>query len=285
MTEPTPFSDLNGVLAELVRGVQAALAANVCGVYLVGSFAVGDADRHSDVDFLVVTERQVSQAEEAALQALHGRVHDLPAAWAQHLEGSYVPKEALRRVDPGRQPLLYLDNGARELIWDDHCNTALVRWSLREHGIALAGPSAERLVDPVSEDELRGEARDTLQETAAWAHALADRRRDDALAFSRWAQPYLVLSCCRMLHTLTSGTIVSKQTAGTWALATLDSRWHPLIRAALDDRPNPWQRVRQAAPADAVAETVAFVEAAANRTAQSRSHTSGAGRARPAGAP
>lgn len=266
MTEPTPFSDLNGVLAELVSGAQATLPANLCGAYLVGSFAVGDADRHSDVDFLVVTERQISEAEEAALQTLHGRLHDLPAAWAQHLEGSYVPKHALRRVDPDRKPFLFLDNGARELTWDGHCNTAVVRWSLREHGIPLCGPAAERLVDPVAADALRAEAWSRLQETAAWAHELADRRRDDALAFSRWTQPYLVLSCCRMLHTLANGTIVSKQTAGTWALATLDSRWHPLIRAALADRPNPWERVRQAAPADAVAGTVAFADAAALQT-------------------
>ena len=68
---------------------------------------------------------------------------------------------------------------------------------------------------------------------------LADRRRDDALAFSRWTQPYLVLSCCRMLQGARERRGGLKQTAGTWALATLDSRWHLLIRAALADRPEP----------------------------------------------
>jgi len=57
---PTPYPDLNGVLEELVTGVRSILAANLCGVYLQGSFAVGDADQHSDVDFIVVTEDEVT---------------------------------------------------------------------------------------------------------------------------------------------------------------------------------------------------------------------------------
>jgi hypothetical protein len=38
--------------------------------------------------------------------------------------------------------------------------------------------------------------------------------------------------------------------------------WQSLIQAALDDRPDPWVRVTQPSSAEAVAETMAFVEAA-----------------------
>ena len=48
MSGPTPYSDLNDVLRELLAGAREALGANFCGLYLQGSFAVGDADEHSD---------------------------------------------------------------------------------------------------------------------------------------------------------------------------------------------------------------------------------------------
>ena len=244
------------MLAELVVGVREALRRNVRGVYLIGSFAVGDADEHSDVDFLVATERELSTPEQRALQDLHGRLFDLPVAWARHLEGSYAPAAELRRAGADTTPFFYLDNGARELVWHAHCNTALTRWTLREHGITLAGAPPAAVVDPVDPDDLRAEARRKLRETADWARAARGE-------LTRWEQPYMVLSCCRMRYTLAHGRIVSKHEAGAWALHALDERWRPLIRTALADRADPWRRAHQAAPAAAVGETVAFAEAAA----------------------
>jgi hypothetical protein len=37
---------------------------------------------------------------------------------------------------------LYIDHGWREMRWSAHGNTEVVRWSLREYGVTLAGPSA-----------------------------------------------------------------------------------------------------------------------------------------------
>src|SRR6266496_1872738 len=134
---PTIYPELNEVLAELVTGAQEILGESFYGAYLQGSFAVGDADEHSDVDFLVVIEDEVSDEQAAALQAMHQRIYTRETPWAQHLEGSYITRERLRRVDPSHAPLLYLDNGATELTRDSHCNIAVVRWSLRVHGVVL----------------------------------------------------------------------------------------------------------------------------------------------------
>jgi hypothetical protein len=264
MPRYTPFSELDAVLAELVSGARAALTGAFAGAYLVGSFALGDADEHSDVDFVVLVRQEPTAQQRSRLQALHRRLYDLPAGWAQHLEGSYVPLDAFRSPAPAGRPFLYLDNGARELVPDDHCDTAVVRWTLREHGIVLAGPPPADLVVAVGPGALRAEARARLSELAAWADELGVRlSAGDDLAFNRWAQPYLVLSVCRVLWTLDTGTVVSKAAAGSWALATLDPRWHALIRAALADRPDPWERVHRPAPAAAAAETLAFVTSAA----------------------
>src|SRR3972149_8399146 len=118
MADPTIYPKLNAVLRELVASARPILAENCCGAYLQGSFAVGDADVHSDVDFVIVTEDEVGKAQLAALQAMHERIHALDVPWAQHLEGSYIPKSSLRRPDSSRPPYLYLDNGSSELIRD-----------------------------------------------------------------------------------------------------------------------------------------------------------------------
>src|SRR5205823_11361190 len=48
---PTSYDELNAILEALVTSVQAVLGGSFVGAYLQGSFAVGDYDEHSDVDF------------------------------------------------------------------------------------------------------------------------------------------------------------------------------------------------------------------------------------------
>jgi len=218
---PTAFPELNAVLDEFVADVRKILGENFCGAYLQGSFAVGDADEHSDVDFIVVVYEDVGGEQESALAEMHRRIYLFDTPWAQHLEGSYAPKEIFRRIDPSRSPFLYLDNGATELTRDNHCNTAVVRSSLRERGVVLAGPDPKSLLDPVSAEQLRAEILGVLPEWEAWAKTPG---------MSRWRQPTLVLSFCRLLHTLETGRVTSKREAGQWALETLDPITFTVLR-------------------------------------------------------
>ena len=63
----TPFPALDAILDELVTRARQILGANFLGAYLQGSFAVGDADEHSDVDFLIVTQDELTEAQDASL--------------------------------------------------------------------------------------------------------------------------------------------------------------------------------------------------------------------------
>ena len=255
MAPPTPYPELNDVLRELVAGVREILADNFCGAYLQGSFAVGDADEHSDVDFIVATHDELAGAQVDALQALHKRLYALDSPWAQHLEGSYVPKDELRHVDEFRSMYWYLDNGASELIEDSHCNTAVVRRTLRECGIVLAGPDPKSLVEPVSAEQLR---KDVLRDLPGWAEWAPEPTKAGGMSCSK--QPYLVVNSCRMLRTLETGRVTSKREAGEWAIRALDLEWASLIQQALDDRPDPWVRVYEPAEPETVERTLAFVD-------------------------
>jgi predicted nucleotidyltransferase len=238
---PTPDLELNVVLHELVSSIETILGDNFIAAYLQGSFAVGDWDVYSDVDFLVAIEQEVSGVDLSALQAMHARIYDLDSKWAKHLEGSYFPKDILRHNDPTREPLLYLDNTSRELIRSNHDNDLVVRWVARECGITLAGPDPHELIDPVTGDDLRQEVLATMRNWAIQIFANPEQMDN------RWYQPFAVLSYCRMLHTLLTGRVESKPAGARWAKSALDSRWAGLIERAWEERPNPSLKVRQKA--------------------------------------
>lgn len=250
---PTPDTGLNAVLRALVDGARAALGANFHAAYLQGSFALGDWDAYSDVDWLIAIERDVTLEELPALQALHARLYQLTSPWAQHLEGSYVPLAILRRADPARTPLLFLDNGGQQLQRSAHDNTEIVRWVTRECGSTLAGPAPSTLIELVSAAALCREVRATMRE---WlADITAGRYRMD----NRWSQPFVVLSYCRMLHTLQTGRIGSKPAGARWAADALDGRWAGLIGRAWADRPDPPRKVRLPADRADIAATQEFM--------------------------
>jgi predicted nucleotidyltransferase len=249
-TGPTRYDDLNDVLAAFLASSEEILGESFCGAYLQGSFALGDADEHSDVDFIVVTEGEVTEAQASDLQAMHERLYGLETEWAQHLEGSYISMERLRRVDPARSPLLYLDNGATQLERDNHCNTAVVRWTLREHGVVLAGPDPKSLIAPVTADDLVDDVLVALGEWRKWLGAHTMSRRGLGV---------LVLTLCRMLQSIAEGRVTTKREAGEWALRTL-ADWTSLVRWALDDRPDPWAKVREPADPTLLEQTLALLD-------------------------
>jgi hypothetical protein len=245
----TDFPELDELLGRFTAEVRAELGDDLVGLYLQGSFALGEGDEWSDVDFVCVTREWI---EPARVQPLHERLYDLPTPWAQHLEGSYLPAALIRRVDRAATPVPFLDNGARELVLDPHCNTALVRFLLRAHGRSLAGPPASELIDPVDPADLRAEAERKLADYADWA---------SEGQMAQWKQPYLVLTLCRILRTIAYGDVTSKRVAADWVVETLDPRWRPLIRRAAADRQDRWARALEPADPALAAETLAFVTA------------------------
>jgi hypothetical protein len=228
--QPTPYEDLNTVLQDVVSGARATLTDNFVGAYLHGSFAIGDFDRFSDVDFLVVMDKDISDERLLTLETLHRNIFDTQAFWAKHLEGSYIPKSALRDLPPPQRKFVYLNHGHKQLVRSDHDDSLVVYWTLREKGVTLAGPNARELVAPVSADALRAEISETMRN---WRQQLM---ADPSKLNNRFYQTFAVLSYCRMLQTLETGIIESKRAGAAWAKRHMDSHWHGLIQHALDDR-------------------------------------------------
>jgi len=258
-TFPTLYSDLNSVLRDFVDRARAVLSSNFVGAYLQGSFAVGDFDLHSDVDFIMVIAEELSPEEVHGLQAVHEHIYDLDIPWAQHLEGSYFPQEVLRDYARSDRLLWYLDHGSRSLIQSAHCNTVLVRWVVREQGVTLAGPAPALLVDPIPVEALREHIRATMQN---WGQEILSHPDDYN---NRFYQGFIVLNYCRMLHDLHRGVPGSKLAGAEWAKANLDPSWKGLIDRAWNGRPDPAVSSRQRADQQDFKATLEFIHYCRNK--------------------
>jgi hypothetical protein len=214
-------------------------------MYLDGSLAIGDFEPDkSDLDFVVVTDGDLSAVTFRHLKTMHERIATGASKWTKELEGSYISQRALRHERrPAAHP--YIDRGSTlAMVHHESGYWVIHRHVLREHGVVLAGPPPRTLIDPVQPSELREAVLGILREW--WVPMLGDA----PLLQNGFYRCYAVLTMCRMLYTIRHGAIVSKSVAARWAAEALDRRWTLLIRDALA-----WSRE---VPPD-LNETVAYI--------------------------
>lgn len=230
-TNPTPYPPINALLQRLLVEARTVLGDQLVGMYVCGSLASGDfSPATSDVDFVVVTAEALPEPIVAELEAMHMRLLDSGMEWASKLEGTYFPRAALRHYQPSdtlypslNEAKFYLGGHGSDWVIGSHI--------LREHGLSLAGPPPQDLIDPVAPEELRQATRELLRQW--WAPMLADpaRLRGDDY------QAYAVLTMCRALYTLEHGAVVSKPAAARWAQQVFGGPRATLIERALAWRP------------------------------------------------
>ena len=184
---------------------------------------------------------------------MHPRIYSLASPWAQHLEGSYFPQATLKDYTLRGTPLWYLDNGSQQLLREAHCNTIAVRLTLMQHGVVLAGPPPNTLIDPIPVEAFR---QSMLESMRRWGEQIT---ADPQQINNCFYQCFAVLHYCRLLHDLHTGVPGSKRAGAAWAKANLDPSWAGLIDRAWDGRPLPEVSVRTPADPVDLSKTVEFV--------------------------
>lgn len=229
---PTPYSDVNEILDILFSNVKEILGHQFIGMYLYGSLANGDFDKHSDLDVLIVTEGESSESTFSALQKLHQRINVIDSPWSTQIEASYIPRTVLRRFDPTNKLHPHMDRGENEILHrtSHESDWIIQRHILRERGIVIEGPELGSLIDPVLPDDLR---QAVMRVLPLWIHPILE---NPSLINKRGYQSYCVLTLCRMSYTLKYGKVLSKTAAAKWAQEHLESKWKPLIERALIGR-------------------------------------------------
>jgi hypothetical protein len=221
------MSAVPSVVARTLRALTGALGrilhANLVGVYLYGSLTQrAFARNRSDIDCLVVVQRALSVAQFRKLQTWLNRAAIADPMIAR-LQIQFLRKSKLLRADT--RVCLYQFG---ELKRGGSDGNPIVWKNVLETGVTLTGPAAATFLPPITSQMLI----DALEREVAYL------RTEIGNPASEWRdQPfycaYSVLTLCRVLYTYGMGGIVSKPRAARWALRTLPTRWHSLIRGAV----------------------------------------------------
>lgn len=225
--QPTPYHDVNQLLHRLVADLQAMLGDELLGFYLGGSLALGDFNpRRSDIDFVAVTVDALRPRQLVALEQVHTRLWATAGPWATKLDGSYVPQIEIRHWQADHAPCPFVEGASFSVTTQG--SAVIQRHILHQHGVVVAGPNPQLLLDPVDAGELRRAIAEML---ATWWRPLLD---DPAWIRHVDKQPFAILSMCRALYTLEHGMLASKPVAAQWCQQTLGRPWTAVIAWALD---------------------------------------------------
>ncbi|ASS75551.1 hypothetical protein CIG75_11510 [Tumebacillus algifaecis] len=209
------------------------------GIYLYGSIALGAFDeQRSDIDFLTVLRRDLTEAERGELELLHIRLqNDHPLAFL--MDGMYIHRQHLGRLNPEIPPYSFTHEG--EFHRAGHWDVNHVTWWLLQHrAVTVFGPESSTLLLHVTTEDLRATMAYNLH--SYWSHRL---QALEGMSFDTLPETELqadtadaVLTLCRIAYTLEHGDILSKTAALQYAIQSSDAKWQPLFRETLRIREN-----------------------------------------------
>ncbi len=224
--QPSIFPDVNEVLHLLHTNAKEILGDQFVGMYLYGSLSSGDFNPEtSDIDFLFVTKDSLPEKTVSKLEAMHKETWATRLKRAGELEGAYIPKDLIRKHDPNGAPCPTVNEG-NFYVAPLGSDWIIQRHVVREYGVVIEGPEPKTLIDFVTPEDIRGSIMGVLNEW--WFPMLDDPSwlRDHEVGYRSFA----VITMCRVLHALETGTITSKPKAAQWARAKLDEPWKTIDR-------------------------------------------------------
>ena len=255
-TDPLP-AELAAMLPAFVDDLTATLGDQIVGVYLSGSAVTGGYDiGASDADLLVVTRDVVSEADFESLDGVHARIVQRDSSWADRLDIVYLGRRSLRDFRSTPDPLAVISHD-EPLHLEGSIAGWLQTWYLfRETGLAIVGPSPAEVIPAIRDGEFLAAIRRYVGELQATVRE----------ASSPGLVAYAVLSACRALRTIHTGTPCSKQEGAEWTKER-HPEWAAIIDAASASRltggrsgfEDPSDRTAAASVVDSIATAVGVV--------------------------
>ena len=226
-TLPRIPADLSELLGIIRADFPVLLADNLVGIYLWGSLTYAAFDeRCSDVDSVVVTRRDLSDKEFAAL-----------GKWfaASLARNRWTARLDLRFVIDGE----FLDEKSRCCGFQESRfkrfgsdGNPLIWLNIGERGVTLWGSEAKRVAPDVPPECLGTALVRELDYLRRGLAKFAGQRSIDAFRYNAYA----VLTACRIMYTARHRTVVSKEQAYRWALDAVTPELRRVATAARQNR-------------------------------------------------
>jgi hypothetical protein len=242
--EPVTAGAAQTAAARYLRGVDALLPGQVSGFYLVGSAALGAyRERRSDIDFIAVLDGDPGTREVRRLRIQHARsaLRTGTRALATRrspltgtCNGVFIRRRDLTAAVTTIRPIA-AHCGHEFTIGTGGSDISPVAWKVfAERAITLRGPEPSFLMlDPQPELLAAWNLENLENYWRPWATSTQWPVRAGWRMRPRYSTAWGVLGAPRLHHTIATGEVVSKETAGAYALDVFPTVFHPLIQDAI----------------------------------------------------
>ena len=268
--------DVDAAVLRYLQLADRLLPARIVGFHLVGSVALGAYRRgRSDIDFVATVDGGLSDADLRRLRLVQIGAGARSVARAVAGRNLAVPgtcNGVFVRADDLTRPVTEIVPLASHVGHEFHAGTGFdvnpVQWTtLARHGVTVRGPTPARLgLDPQPELLRQWNLDNLAAYWVPWAEATLRRPGPRWRAMPRWSTAWGVQGPPRLLHTIDTGDVISKEDAAERSTTYLDPAHHPIVAEGLawwrDEPADPRFAdlgVRATATADAV---LAVAEAA-----------------------
>ncbi|WP_436800192.1 AadA family aminoglycoside 3''-O-nucleotidyltransferase [Trueperella pyogenes] len=204
------------------------LASTLKAIHLYGSAIDGGLKPYSDIDLLVTVDARLDEATRRSLMLDFLNI-SAPPCESSILRPLEVTVVACNEVVPWRYPArreLQFGEWLREDILEGvfepatiDIDLAILLTKAREHSVALVGPAAEELFDPVPEQDLFEALNETLKLWNSQPDWAGDERN-------------VVLTLSRIWYSAVTGKIAPKDVAADWAMERLPAQYQPVLLEA-----------------------------------------------------
>jgi predicted nucleotidyltransferase len=219
----TRYADVNEVLSVVLAQARQILGGKLVGLYLFGSLVTGDFDiESSDIDLLAVITSDINEQEFARLDKMQQDLVSRYKHWENRLEIAYLSADALQTYRWRASNIAIISPGEPFHVKEAGKDWLLNWYVVREHGIALFGPSPRTLIGPITKEEFIQTVKAQAREWREWVEH----------GRTRPSQAYAILTMCRALYAYRHGEQASKKQAALWAARALPG-WSALINNAL----------------------------------------------------
>lgn len=223
----TSYDDINKLLTDLLRRMQAILGKKLVGLYLFGSLVWGDFDPDiSDIDLLAVTNGDIDRTEFDRLDKMHLELLEQYNRWDNRLEIAYYSAQGLQTFKTTRSQIAVISPGEPFNLKDAGYDWLINWYVVQERGQKLYGPDFKTFIEPITKEEF---VRWVKRQVEDWREYVVHTRH------SRPYQAYTILTMCRALRAFETGEQVSKKVAARWVQARFPEK-AVIIQKALDWR-------------------------------------------------
>jgi len=218
-------NQVTALLHDLTAHLPTVLGKNLVGIYLYGSLTQRAFNpKHSDVDCIVVTERDLSEAQFRKLGTWLARAAELNP-WVARLQMLFLIKGEVLTINS--KACLY-QFGVLKRSGSD--GNPIIWMNVLKSGVILYGPRPEDFVPEITPEILF----QALKRELGYLREEISKKPESEWRNVPSYRAYAVLTLCRILYSSRKGAVVSKPRAARWAIKYLPEEWHESTLRALE---------------------------------------------------